>query len=193
DDVLPRLETALSDTLARYPQQIVVASGDHIFGSELAAKLAWNDCIVMRLNGVSGDAVGVLCLANRGTPLEKEDEQLLMAIGFHASVGLENARLFTRMERASRHWVEIFDAITDFTVAHDQFDCVLRVNRSLADFIGIAPHELVGVKMGALLATGSDAPSHACPFCRSNGADGAEEYVLPVLDRTYLVSTSRVH
>lgn len=193
DDLLPRLETALADTLTRYPQPLLIESGDQIFGRELSARLGWNNCIVMRLNGVSGDVVGVLCLANRGTPLEKEDEQLLAAIGFHASVGLENARLFTRMERASRHWVEIFDAITDFIVAHDQFDCVLRVNRSLADFIGIAPHELVGVKMGALLATGSDAPSHACPFCRNSGADGAEEYVLPVLDRTYLVSTSRVH
>src|SRR5205807_4476326 len=31
-----------------------------------------------------------------------------------------------------------------------------------------------------------------CPFCRSTG-EGEGEYVHPVLERTYLVSTSRVH
>ncbi len=75
-----------------------------------------------------------------------EDQQLLQAIAAHASVALENARLFTRMDQANRHWIEIFDAITDFIVAHDQADNVLRVNRSLADFIGVQPQELIGVE-----------------------------------------------
>ena len=125
--------------------------------------------------------------------MQEEDEQLLQAIAAHASVALENARLFTRMDQANRHWIEIFDAITDFIVAHDQSDHVLRVNRPLADFIGVQPHELIGVNMGALLAMGNDAPLHACPFCRSTTDAATDEYVLPVLDRTYLVSTSRVH
>src|SRR4029077_3990772 len=149
-------------------------------------------CNLTRLLNSSGDLVGVLCLANRGRPLEEEDQQLLQAIAAHASVALENARLFTRMDQANRHWIEIFDAISDFIVAHDHFDRVLRVNRSLADFIGVQPHELIGVEMGALLAMGNDAPLPVCPFCRSTTGAGADEYVLPVLDRTYLVSTSRV-
>jgi len=48
-----------------------------------------------------------------GKPLAEEDQQLLQAIAGHASVALENARLFTRMEQANRHWIEIFDAIGD--------------------------------------------------------------------------------
>jgi len=44
----------------------------------------------------------------------------------------------------------------------------------------------------ALLAMGAEAPQHLCPFCRTS-SDVADEYVHPVLERTYLVSTSRVH
>ncbi|HKS75220.1 MAG TPA: PAS domain S-box protein, partial [Terriglobales bacterium] len=61
------------------------------------------------------------------------------------------------------------------------------------DFIGISPQELIGVNMRALLAIGNDAPLHDCPFCRTAGGVDADEYIHPVLQRTYLVSTSRVH
>ena len=107
-------------------------------------------------------------------------------------MALENARLFTRIEQANRHWMEIFDAITDFIVVHDQGDKVLRVNRSLAAMIGVPPTELIGVNMRALMALTSDTASYSCPFCRAM-ADDADEFAHPVFDRTYLVSTSRVH
>jgi PAS domain S-box-containing protein len=191
--LLRRFDYALVDALAQHQPEIVSATADELFGSDLSSLLNWNDCTIIRLLGSSGDLVGVLCLANRGKPLCEEDEELLQAIAAHASVALENARLFTRMDQANRHWIEIFDAITDFIVAHDQSDHVLRVNRSLADFIGVQPHELIGVNMGALLAMGNDAPLHACPFCRPTTDVSTDEYVLAVLDRTYLVSTSRVH
>ncbi len=193
NSLLRRFDRALPDALAQHLPEIVSASAGELFGSDLSSFLGWNDCIMIRLLGASGDLVGVLCLANRGKLLQEDDEQLLQAIAAHASIALENARLFTRMDQANRHWIEIFDAITDFIVAHDQSDHVLRVNRSLADFIGVQPHELIGVNMGALLAMGNDAPLHACPFCRSTTDVTTDEYVLAVLDRTYLVSTSRVH
>ncbi len=107
-------------------------------------------------------------------------------------MALENARLFTRIEQANRHWMEIFDAITDFIVVHDQADKVLRVNRSLATMIGVPPAELIGVNMRALMALTSDTASYSCPFCRAM-ADDSDEFAHPVFDRTYLVSTSRVH
>ena len=191
--LLRRFDHALVDALAQNLQGIVSARAPDLFGAELSSLLGWDDCHLIRLLSSTKDLVGVLCLANRGKPLREEDEQLLQAIANHASVALENARLFTRMDQANRHWIEIFDAITDFIVAHDQSDHVLRVNRSLADFIGVQPHELIGVNMGALLAMGNDAPIHSCPFCRSTSDVVSDEYVLPALDRTYLVSTSRVH
>ena len=69
---------------------------------------------------------------------------------------------------------------------------MLRVNRSLADLIGVRPSELIGVSVRALVAMAADQSTQACPFCRVR-PDGADEYIHPVLDRTYLVSTSRIH
>jgi PAS domain S-box-containing protein len=126
------------------------------------------------------------------TALAISNAELLQANAGQASASLENSRFFARMEQANRHWIEIFDSISDFIVAHDESGNVLRVNRSLAEFIGVQPQQLIGLNMGALLATGAALPSRTCPFCRGNG-NSADEYLHPVLGRTYLVSTSQVH
>ena len=172
-------------------QPTVTGDAAELLGEPVASAFGWKDCTLTRLVGGTGELLGVLCLADRGKALAKEDQQLVQAIAGHASVALENARFFTRMDRANRHWMEIFDAISDFIIVHDEAGNVLRVNRSLADFIGISPQELIGVNMCAVLAIGNSTPLHSCPFCRS-GAD-ADEFVHPALQRSYLVSTSRVH
>jgi two-component system NtrC family sensor kinase len=190
--LLQRFDQAIGEALARSPEVIVHSGAAELFGPDLAEKLSWADCTLMRLLAGSGELVGVLCLAGRGKPLAAEDQHLLQAIAGHGSVAIENARFFARIDRANRHWIEIFDAITDFIVAHDESGNVLRVNRSLAEFIGVQPHELIGVNMCALLATNNEAASGTCPYCRSAG-DGEDEYVHPMLERTFLVSTSQVH
>lgn len=90
-----------------------------------------------------------------------------------------------------RHWTEIFDAISDFIVVHDDQDKVLRVNRTLATSIGVEPAQLSGIGMNALLATGTNLPPRSCSLCRSTRP--SEEFVQTILDRTYLISTSRIH
>jgi PAS domain S-box-containing protein len=187
------LEQGIGDLLKKDSRDIVSAAASELLGAQLGEALGWNDCTLVRLRAASGELAGVLCLANRGKSLSGEEEQLLQAIAGHASIALENARLFTRMDQANRHWVEIFDAITDFIVAHDLSGRVLRVNRSLADFIGVEPGELIGVNMSSLLAMGNETPLPACPFCRLTDTGASDEFVHPVLDRTYLVSTSQVH
>jgi len=190
--LLRRVSHAVEDALSRHSEAIVSSTATELFGAALASDLGGSDCILVRLPGASEEMVGVLCLGDRGKPLTPEDEQLLQAIAGHASVALENARLFTRMDQANRHWIEIFDAISDFIVAHDESNNVLRVNRSLAEFIGVTPQELIGVNMCALLAMGEEVPLRSCPFCHATG-DADDEFVHPVLERSYLVSTSRVH
>jgi two-component system NtrC family sensor kinase len=187
-----RFGLALSELVSKRTEAIVSGSATEFFGSDLALSLGWSDCVVVRLPDSDGNLTGLLCVSGRARPLTAEDSDLLGAIAGHAATVLENARLFTRIEQANRHWLEIFDAITDFIVVHDETDKVLRVNRSLAAMIGVAPSELIGVNMRALLTLTNEATLYSCPFCRSMGEDG-DEFVHPALDRTYLVSTSRVH
>jgi len=189
--LLLEFSRAAGQLLQQRHESVISSDAADALPSVLTTALGWKDCMFVRLKGAGGELLGVLCLADREHPLNQEDEQLLQAITGHASVALENARLFSRMEQANRHWVEIFDAITDFIVVHDESHKVLRINRSLADFIGVAPKELVGLSMRALMLLATDAPPHSCPFCRSG--DTTDEYVHPVLERTYLVSTSRIH
>jgi two-component system NtrC family sensor kinase len=187
-----RFVQSLSDFVSRWTDPIVTGSAAELLGLEVAGRLGWKDCSIVRLPGSNGELAGLLCLSGRDHPLAVEDRELLEAIASHAAMALENARLFTRIEQANRHWLEIFDAITDFIVVHDETDKVLRVNRSLATMIGVAPAELIGVNMRALLTLTNEGALYSCPFCRSMGGD-SDEFVHPALDRTYLVSTSRVH
>ena len=145
-------------------------------------------------------------------PFSAEEKSLLSAVSGFGAVAIANLELCaTAQSRAlelqqilqrygphqdsieSRSWMEIFDAITDFIVVHDESDKVLHVNRSLADFVGVQQQEIIGVQMPALFALGGQIPQHSCPFCRTSSDQLPDEFVLPVLDRTYLVSTSRVH
>jgi len=189
--LLRRFSQALRAALPKYPTDVAFAPAGDILGTALASSLGWTDCTMVRLAGSSGELVGVLCLADRGAPPSIEDRQLLRAIAGHASIALENACLFTRMQQANRHWLEVFDAISDFIVVHDEQHNILRVNRSLADFVGIAPDQLIGINMRALDTLSTAASPHSCPFCRTG--EGLDEYVHPVLERTYLISTSRIH
>jgi two-component system NtrC family sensor kinase len=187
-----RMGQTLAEFAAAHTQPIVSGRASDLLGPELASTLGWNDCVVARLPGPSGDLAGLLCLSGRAQPLAQEDYDLLEAIASHAAMALANARLFTRIDHANKHWLEIFDAITDFIVVHDESDKVLRVNRSLAAMIGVAPRDLIGVDMRALLALTSETPAYSCPFCRSLSEGADDEFLHPALDRTYLVSTSRV-
>jgi two-component system NtrC family sensor kinase len=181
---------AVSRALESKPEPIAGDAAD-LIGPTLSTTLGWKHLTIARLAGHTAEPAGVLCLANRPQGLTQDDEHLLQAIAGHASVALNNARLFTRMDQANRHWMDIFDAITDLIVVHDESNKILRVNRSLADFIGVQPPEMVGLNMRAILSVGTVAPPHNCPFCR--GGEGVDEYVHQVLERTYLVSTSRIH
>jgi len=186
------LTAALGEFVTRHAGTVVSGSAEALLGAPSASGLGWADCTLVRLPGASGELAGLLALSGRSHPLSQEDRVFLETMAGHAAMALENASLFTRIEQANRHWMEIFDAITDFIVVHDHAGKVLRVNRSLATMIGVPPAELIGVNMRALLALNSEVAPYSCPFCRAM-ADDSDEFVHPVFDRTYLVSTSRVH
>jgi PAS domain S-box-containing protein len=186
------LSSGVGEKISRSRDTVSTGTAVDLLGSDIASTLKWQDATLVRLSGANEELAGLLCLSGRLGALDAEDKFFLETVAGHAAMALENARLFTRIEQANRHWVEIFDAITDFIVVHDQSDKVLRVNRSLAAMIGVQPAELIGINIRSMMALASDAASYSCPFCRSM-VDDADEFVHPVFDRTYLVSTSRVH
>ena len=186
------LNKALTEYANHHAEKVTTATAEQALGSDVASALDWDACTLIRLSRSNEELVGILCLSGRSSELNNEDRVFLESMAGHAAMALENASLFTRMEQGNRHWMEIFDAITDLIVVHDHTDKVLRVNRSLAAVIGVPPAQLIGVNMRALMALTSDTKSYSCPFCRSNVED-TDEFTHQVFDRTYLVSTSRVH
>jgi len=136
---LSQLESVLAELALRPSSEILVGAASAILGSALAAALQWSDITVARLTGSDGDLLGVLCLANRERELSAEERNLLKALVSHASVTVENFRRFSQIEQSKRQWVEDIDAISDFIVVHDRAHRILRVNRSLAAYIGSRP------------------------------------------------------
>src|SRR5215471_5578914 len=185
-----KLSAALSQFAEKHPDLKITGSGVQALGKEVTDTFGWENLTLVRLEGTEGDLVGILALADISKELTPNDLNLLQALIGHASVALENSRLFTRITQSGRQWAEIFDSITDFIVVHDEQYRVLRVNRSLAEFIGVRPAELIGLDMRALVSLSPDTVQ-PCPFCRNT--NDADEYLHPSLERTYLVSSSRVH
>ena len=188
-NALRTLNSVLTELAADSSQEFLHGSTESILGKKVTQGTGWTDVTLAWLKGSDRSLLGVVILANRGGALTRDDESLLQALVAHAAVALENSRLFNKIAQASRHWHDIFDAISDLIVVHDDGNRILRVNRSMADLIGSPPHELIGSNMGALIS-GLGGPQ-GCQFCRAK-KDGAEEYVHPTLGRTYLVSTSGI-
>ena len=162
-----------------------------LLGSQLAETLGWRDVTLVRLTGTDGELLGVLCLVDLGRDLSAIESQLLESLAGYASVALENVTLFSRIKRSRKQWVEDVDAISDFIVVHDQSCRVLRLNRALADLLGVPPTEAIGSDIGELELLAMPAQAGQCPFCR-NARAAREEFVHSAGERTYLVSTSRV-
>lgn len=168
---------------------------------EALAQYEVHQVLAVPLLGCSGDVLGMFGVLDRvdGAGISQEDIRRARALSNHVAVVLEVTRNLhlsdqhrRRAEALNHHWLELFDAITDFVVVHDKQDNVLHANRSLCNMIGVPASELVGVTMRSLLAIAGDTASYSCPFCHSSD-NSTDEFVHPVMDRTYLVSTSRVN
>jgi two-component system NtrC family sensor kinase len=136
--------------------------------------------------------LGVLCLVDVARELSATERQLLEALAGHAAMALENVRLFSRVEQSRKQWVEDFDAISDFIVVHDAGNRVLRLNRALAEALGLRPTEAIGYEIDRLEILDTPPKEGQCPFCR-NPRLAHEEFIHEAAERTFLISASRIH
>ena len=189
--VQSKLAFALAEAQPVAPATPPSGSAARLLGRELAEALEWSEVALARLTGSEGEPLGVLCLADLGRELSAGERQLLEALASHASVAIENAQLFSRVEQSRKQWVEDFDAISDFIVVHDSHNRVLRLNRVLASQLDIRLTDAIGKEIGKLKILGAAAQPGCCPFCRDLHS-AREEHIHPDSGRTYLISTSRI-
>lgn len=187
----PEVDAALTALAAEHPEPLLLGPAAALLGTERATAFGWRGLCFARLTGSQGDLLGGLCLIDRAPELSAADRDLVHALVGHASVALENSRLFSRIEQSKRQWVEDFDAISDLIIVHDPANRIVRVNRSLAEALGSRPSELIGVSTRALNSIAWDSAERGCPFCREP-ARSAEESVLTSGARAFLISTSRI-
>ena len=189
--VQERLARILHEQAALSAEDPRSAACERLLGQGLAETLGWGELVLARLMGREGELVGILGLADLNRDLSSVESQLLKALASHASVALENVRLFSRIEQSRKHWVEDFDAITDFIVVHDSSNRVIRLNRALADMLGVRLTDVIGWDVGRLKLLASAQPNGQCPLCRSSEPI-QKEFTHQTIEHTYLVSTSRV-
>jgi two-component system NtrC family sensor kinase len=187
-DVARSFGEAVSEYAATHTNAIHIGPTNKLLNGKLAS-FGWRDVLIARLNGASGELLGFLCLADCASPPDQHSLALLNALVGHASIALENARLFSRIAQSNKQWAELFDSINDYIVVHDEDQFITRVNRPFADFLHVRPQELVGMRMSRVVEKGKHSGSRPCPFCVHEGAD---EFVHPADGRTYLLSTSKV-
>jgi two-component system NtrC family sensor kinase len=178
---------------ARVPgEKLRAGSAAMLLGRGLSEALVWEELVLARLSGSEGELLGVLCLVDLSRELSATERQLLEALAGHAAMALENVRLFSRVEQSRKQWVEDFDAISDFIVVHDAGNHVLRLNRALAEALGLRPTEAIGYEIDRLEILDSPPKEGNCPFCR-NPRLAHEEFIHEAAERTFLISASRIH
>jgi two-component system, NtrC family, sensor kinase len=192
DDLGRRIAAALGHLGDSQPSEVISRAPSTVFGPEIPNALGWRRVRLVRLTGSDGGTSGILVLADVQRELSATEEQVLAALGAHASVALENVRLFSRIEQSRKQWVEDVDAISDFILVHDATGRVLRVNRALADLLRTRPAGAIGREVSELEILGASARHGQCPFCR-NARAAREEFIFSADARTYVISSSRIH
>ncbi|MGA9884859.1 MAG: ATP-binding protein [Candidatus Acidiferrales bacterium] len=187
-----RMSVALGKHCHEKGSEIVPLAAPVLLGWDISDALGWRSIRLVPLARSEGALLGVLALADLERNLSATEEQVLAALGAHASVALENVRLFSRIEQSRKQWVEDVDAISDFILVHDASGRILRLNRALADLLETRPAETIGKEVAELGILGAVARAGQCPFCR-NLAAAREEFVYPSDARTYVISSSRIH
>ena len=174
--------------LASNPKAIFSGSAGELLDNRFSH---WRRIWLMKLTGTAGDLLGALCLIDWSKRPTSAQRKFLEMLAGHASIALENSRLFSRIEHSKRQWVEDFDAINDLIVVHDPANVIIRANRSAADALGYVPSELVGKSTRILGRIAPEASEMACPFCSGSGREAADSIVTTGA-RSLLISTSRI-
>src|SRR3990170_1095829 len=113
---------------------------------------------------MSGEKVlGVLAVGSyEKNAFSEEDLQFLINITNKAAIAIVNAQLFHQVLRGKQEWEQTFDSITDLICLIDPEYRLIRVNRALAQKLGMKPEQIIGKKCHQVFHNRLDSP---CPEC----------------------------
>lgn len=127
--------------------------------------------VLVRLPGTD-TTLGMLGIGCHAPRVFRDDEiNFLVNVANLLGLTVQNVWLFEQVNEAQQQWRYTFDSITDPILVHDTECRVLRVNRSLANRIGLEPQAIVGRPVNDLLRRGNR-PWSRCPYCEGAGGQG---------------------
>ena len=103
----------------------------------------------------------------------------------------ERKRIADAIIRAKKEWERTFDSVPESIAIIDADGCITRINQAMADRVGRAPRELVGLRCGELAPGLENSPvwrPHA--EMMKDGKERTEEVREPILGGHLLVSAS---
>jgi PAS domain S-box-containing protein len=106
--------------------------------------------------------IGAINLATRSPHfITSREINLLESIGNQIGLALENARLFSNVEKAKSEWETTFDAVTDLITIRYKDYRIIRANKAAFKRFGLKPEEMIGKKCFETLHQ-SDQPCEGC-------------------------------
>jgi PAS domain S-box-containing protein len=142
---------------------------------------------------VGENVVGLVGIANKPGGFNDDDAEAAMEFGELVGLSLRNCRAEEKLKVAASEWKSTFDSISDFVSVHDRDFRFVKVNRALADYLGMGAEELIGKHCYEVLH-GTDEPWPGCPHSKTleTGSVATEEVDDPNIGRALLVTTAPV-
>jgi PAS domain S-box-containing protein len=190
--VVPRLP-GRSSMMSRLDGGHTVALDDPIAAARFAAEEveAWRDAGIYYFVPCvfEGRTIAVLALSRKETdePFNSEDLGLLTAVAGQVATAIENGRLYRQLHlkaeelgRMREFNENILESLDNGLVVFDADETIVRWNRALEEFYGVAREAAIGCRLGDLF----DAPFvEALRAARHDHPYGATLYRVPLASR----------
>ena len=139
-----------------------------------------------------GELLGAALMAWPGaSEITEEVVARLTLLGISFAGLLEHSRLFEQVHSSRERWVRVIDAIPDSIIVHNSEGKIVRINRPLAERLGVHPSKLIGRPIGEVLGTKQEESTAFCSLC-SQKPEGAAGPVELLADGSFLVSTTKM-
>ncbi len=151
-------------TVAMSQNHVEIAHTEGLERPELVGGVPVEVAAVVPLR-THGTTFGVLAaVRDTALPFSSEELRQITTVATHASIAIENSRLFELVKTGKEQWEATFDALANGVAVLDGEGRIRRANRTLAAMVDQSIPEVVGTRLcGTLLAGSTELEEHfAC-------------------------------